>query len=54
MSTQQSSPTLICLSCGDTMTLTKTIPQLGVRPQQLLFVCPSCNGVQIKSQKRAA
>ena len=34
MSTQQS-PTIICLSCGDTMMLANTIPEMGVRPQQL-------------------
>jgi hypothetical protein len=43
-------PTLVCLSCGDTMKQLRTIPKLGVRPEQLIFVCPSCNGVDTKEK----
>ena len=41
-------PSLVCPSCGDTMTLSRTIPKLGVRPEQLIFICPSCKEVAAK------
>jgi hypothetical protein len=41
-------PSLVCLSCGDTMKLFRAIPKLGARPEQLIFVCPSCNGVDTR------
>ncbi len=47
-------PTLVCLSCGDTMKHLRTIPKLGVRPETLIFVCPSCKGVGTKELKRVA
>jgi len=43
-----SARTLVGLSCGDTMKHLRTIPKLGVRPQKLTFVCPSCQEVQTK------
>ena len=30
----------------------RTISNLGVRPEQLTFVCPSCKGVDTKEVKR--
>jgi len=45
-------PVLICPSCGDTMQHLQTISELGVRPEQLIFVCPSCKGVDTKEVKR--
>jgi hypothetical protein len=47
-------PTLVCHSCGDTMKHFRTIPKLGVRREKLIFVCPSCKGVDTKEVKRAA
>jgi hypothetical protein len=41
-------PTLVCLSCGDTMKHLRTFPKLGVRPERLIFVCPSCKAVDTK------
>ena len=41
-------PVLICPSCGDTMQHLRTIPKLGARLEQLIFVCPSCKGVDTK------
>src|SRR5580704_9758640 len=35
-----STPTIVCLSCGDTMKHFRTISKLGVRREQLMFVCP--------------
>ena len=46
--------TIVCLSCGDTMKHFRTISKLGVRREQLLFVCPSCKGVDTKEVERAA
>jgi len=43
-----STRTLVCLSCGDTMKHLRTLPKLGVRPKKLIFVCPSCKGVDTK------
>jgi hypothetical protein len=47
-------PTMLCLSCGDTMKHLRTIAELGVRPKQFIFVCPSCKGVDTKEGKPAA
>ncbi len=41
-------PTIVCLSYGDTMKYLRTIPKLGVRPEKLIFHCPSCKGVDTK------
>jgi hypothetical protein len=47
-------PTMLCHSCGDTMKHFRTIAELGVRPKQFIFVCPSCKGVDTKEGKRVA
>ena len=41
-------PALICPSCGDTMQHLRTIPKLGARLEQFIFVCPSCEQVETK------
>jgi len=41
-------PVLICPSCGDTMQHLRTIPKLGARLEQFIFVCPSCEQVETK------
>ena len=41
-------PALICPSCGDTMQHYQTIPKLGARLEQFIFVCPSCDEVGYK------
>ena len=38
----------ICPSCGDTMQHLRTIPKLGARLVQFIFVCPSCEQVETK------
>ena len=38
-------PTLICPSCDDTMKHVRTIPKSGVRLEQFIFVCPSCEEI---------
>ena len=43
---------LICPSCGDTMQHVRTIPQLGPRLEQFIFVCPFCDEVSTKEGKR--
>jgi hypothetical protein len=45
---------MLCLSCGDTMKHSRTIAQLGARPQQFIFVCPSCNGIDTREANRLA
>ena len=45
-------PVLICRSCGDAMRHVRTIPQLGPRLEQFIFVCPSCDEVSTKEVKR--
>jgi hypothetical protein len=45
-------PVLVCPSCGDTMQNLRTIPKLGARLEQLIFVCPSCEGVSAKEVMR--
>ena len=47
-------PTIVCRSCGDTMKHFRTISRLGVRPEQFMFRCPSCKGVDTKELKRVA
>ena len=42
------SPTLVCPACGNTMKVSRTIPKLGGRPEQLIFICPSCKEVAAK------
>jgi predicted RNA-binding Zn-ribbon protein involved in translation (DUF1610 family) len=49
-----SASTLVCLSCGDTATHAQTIPKLGVRPELMVFVCPSCKGVEARAFKQVA
>jgi hypothetical protein len=39
---------LVCPSCGDTMKHLRTISKLGVRPEKLIFVCPSCKEVETR------
>ena len=46
--TGQQPPLLICPSCGDTMQHVRTIPKLGARLEQFIFVCPSCEQVETK------
>jgi hypothetical protein len=46
--------TIVCRSCGDTMKHFRTISKFGVRPEQFMFRCPSCKGVDTKQVKRAA
>jgi hypothetical protein len=43
-----STRTIVCLSCGDTMKHLRTLPRRGVRLEKLIFVCPSCKGVDTK------
>ena len=47
-------PTIVCRSCGDTMRHFRTISRLGVRPEQFMFRCPSCKGVDTREVKRTA
>jgi hypothetical protein len=46
--------TIVCRSCGDTMKHFRTISRFGVRPEQFMFRCPSCNEVDTKEVKRVA
>jgi hypothetical protein len=46
--------TIVCRSCGDTMKHFRTIPRLGVRPEQFMFRCPYCKEVDTKELKRVA
>jgi hypothetical protein len=46
--------TLVCRCCGDTMYKSRTILKLGLRAEQLIFVCPSCKAVDNKELKRVA
>jgi hypothetical protein len=50
----ESTPTMLCLSCGDTMKHSRTIAQLRARAQQFIFVCPSCNGIDTREANRLA
>ncbi|MFZ0426062.1 MAG: hypothetical protein WAL80_24555 [Xanthobacteraceae bacterium] len=47
-------PTLVCVCCGDTMKHSRTILKFGVRREQLIFVCPSCQAVDTKELKPVA
>ena len=44
--------TIVCLSCGDTMKHFRTISKLWMRRERLLFVCPSCKGIDTKEVER--
>jgi hypothetical protein len=44
--------TLVCRSCGDTMKQLRTIPRLGVQPELLVLVCPSCQQTEIMEDNR--
>jgi hypothetical protein len=44
-------PTVVCPSCGDTMKHLRTIPSLGVRREQIIFVCPSCKELDTKVRR---
>jgi rubredoxin len=46
--------TMLCPACGDTMKHFRTIAKHGVRPEQFMFVCPSCKAVDTKEGKRVA
>jgi hypothetical protein len=45
-------PTLLCPACGDTMKHFRTIAKHGVRPEKFMFLCPSCKAVDSKESKR--
>ena len=47
-------PILICPSCGDTMKHVRTIPKLGVRLEQFIIVCPSCEGIDSREVHKPA
>jgi hypothetical protein len=47
-------PTILCVSCGDTMKHVRTIEKVGVRPQQFIFICPSCQRIDNREGKRVA
>ena len=47
-------PTIVCRSCGDTMKHFRTISRFGVRLEQFMFRCPSCNEVDTREVKRVA
>jgi hypothetical protein len=47
-------PILICPSCGDTMKHVRTIPKLGVRLEKVIFVCPSCEGIDSREVHKPA
>jgi hypothetical protein len=49
-----SPPAVVCQCCGDTMKHSRTLPKLGVRPELLVFVCPSCGEVGARQFKRMA
>ena len=46
--------TMLCVSCGDTMQHVRTIAKPGMRPEQHIFVCPSCKAVDNKELTRVA
>jgi hypothetical protein len=46
--------TIVCVCCGDTMKHFRTVARSGVRPEQFMFRCPSCKGVETKQLNRAA
>ncbi|MGA2894314.1 MAG: hypothetical protein ABSE22_15725 [Xanthobacteraceae bacterium] len=51
---RKGTPIVLCLCCGDTMKHRRTIAPLGVRPEQHIFVCPSCKAVETKALNRVA
>jgi hypothetical protein len=52
--TSDRTPTLLCPACGDTMKHFRTIAKHGIRPEQFMFLCPSCKAVDIKERKWVA
>lgn len=44
--------TIVCICCGDTMNHLRTLPKYGIRAEKLIFVCPSCKGVDAKERIR--
>jgi hypothetical protein len=44
--------TIVCTCCGDTMNHLRTLPKYGIRAEKLIFVCPSCKGVDAKERVR--
>jgi|HubBroStandDraft_1064217.scaffolds.fasta_scaffold102965_1 hypothetical protein len=44
----------VCGCCGNTMKHDHTIPRLGVCPELLVFVCPSCKEVAAVECNRVA
>ena len=44
--------TVVCRICGDTMKHFRTISKLWMRRERLLFVCPSCKGIDTKEVER--
>jgi hypothetical protein len=44
----ESTRTIVCLCCGDTMKHLRTLPRLGARREKLIFVCSSCKGIDTK------
>jgi hypothetical protein len=49
---QESTAALVCHCCGDVMIHDRTVPRAGVRPETLVFVCPSCK--EITAARRVA
>ena len=47
-------PTTVCRCCGGTMNHFRTIAKLRVRPQQHVFVYPSCKKADTKELKQVA
>ena len=53
-SVPDTSPTIVCRTCGDTMKHFRTILRLGVRPEKFMFRCPSCQGVDTREVELVA
>jgi predicted RNA-binding Zn-ribbon protein involved in translation (DUF1610 family) len=47
-------PILVCPACGQATKLLRTVPRVGGLPALLVFVCPACNEVETREDKRAA
>ena len=47
-------PIVVCPVCGQAMKLLRTVPRLGGLPELFIFLCPSCNEVETREEKRAA
>ena len=43
-----------CPSCGNMMKLVRSVPRLGGLPDLHFVVCPSCNEVDVREEKRVA